>query len=249
LELNWSTFLLEIINFLVLLWILKHFLYKPVLDVIARRRAGIETQLSEARAMREEAEQLKAEYEGRLAQWQQEQSDARTELAEEVDQERTRRLSSLQGEMEQARQKAAVAESKRRQDERREIEQRALDQAGQFAKRLLEQAASPELESRLIDITLEDLRRLTAEQVALLSAQWGPLPREIHVRSAFPLPEERRHELEQALQEVSGIGDAPVRYSEEPALMAGLRISIGAWVLYANLKDELKGLTRFAHGA
>ena len=51
-ELNWSTFILEIINFLVLIWILKRFLYKPVLDVIARRRAGIEKTLSDAREMR-----------------------------------------------------------------------------------------------------------------------------------------------------------------------------------------------------
>jgi len=48
LELSWSTFLLEIINFLVLVWILKHFLYKPVLDVIARRRSGIEKTLADA---------------------------------------------------------------------------------------------------------------------------------------------------------------------------------------------------------
>jgi len=41
-ELNWSTFLLEIINFLILVWILKHFFYKPILDVIAHRRADIE---------------------------------------------------------------------------------------------------------------------------------------------------------------------------------------------------------------
>ena len=59
-ELNWSTFLLEIINFLVLVWILKRFLYQPVLDVIARRRKAIEAQLAEALRLQDEAESLKA---------------------------------------------------------------------------------------------------------------------------------------------------------------------------------------------
>ena len=36
-QLNWSTFVLEIINFLILVWVLKRFLYKPVLAAIAQR--------------------------------------------------------------------------------------------------------------------------------------------------------------------------------------------------------------------
>ena len=40
-ELNWTTFALEIVNFLALLWILKRFLYRPVLATLAERRAGI----------------------------------------------------------------------------------------------------------------------------------------------------------------------------------------------------------------
>ena len=40
-ELSGSTFVLEIINFLILVWILKRFLYKPVLGVIAKRRKSM----------------------------------------------------------------------------------------------------------------------------------------------------------------------------------------------------------------
>ena len=42
-EVDWTTFALEIINFLILVWILKRFFYHPVLDIIARRRICIET--------------------------------------------------------------------------------------------------------------------------------------------------------------------------------------------------------------
>ena len=41
-EWNWSTFVLEMINFLVLVWILKHFFYRPVLGVIERRQKSID---------------------------------------------------------------------------------------------------------------------------------------------------------------------------------------------------------------
>ena len=36
-EINWTTFVLEIVNFLILVWLLKHFFYRPVLAVVARR--------------------------------------------------------------------------------------------------------------------------------------------------------------------------------------------------------------------
>jgi len=58
LELNWTTFALEAVNFLVLVWILKRFLYKPVLGVIARRRAAIDRALEEAQTRHAEAQAL-----------------------------------------------------------------------------------------------------------------------------------------------------------------------------------------------
>jgi len=76
-DLSWSTFVLEIINFLVLVWILKRFLYKPVLDVIARRRAGIEKSMADAEALHADAEKLQEQYEDRLAVWDQERLQAR----------------------------------------------------------------------------------------------------------------------------------------------------------------------------
>ena len=51
-ELSWPTFFLEIINFLVLVWILKRFLYKPVLEAIAHRKAVIDKTLVDAKRQR-----------------------------------------------------------------------------------------------------------------------------------------------------------------------------------------------------
>ena len=73
-ELDWSTFILEIINFLVLVWLLKRFFYKPVLNVINRRREQIQKKISDAEGVRHEAESLKSDYENRLAGWEDEKA-------------------------------------------------------------------------------------------------------------------------------------------------------------------------------
>lgn len=245
-ELSWSTFLLEIINFLVLVWILKRFLYKPVLDLIARRRTGIENQLAEARSLHEEADTLKAEYENRLAEWDQERQQLRDTLAQELDAERARQMEALQAALAQEREKAQVVESRRRIEVALETEHHALQQGAQFATRLLAQAAGPELEARLVELLLDGLSTLSKDQITALRTQWGEPPEVVLVASAFPLSEDRRQQLEKAMSGVTGL-DVPVAYEQDAKLLAGLRITIGAWVLHANLRNELKGFAAFTH--
>jgi F-type H+-transporting ATPase subunit b len=246
LELNWSTFVLEIINFLVLVWILKRFLYKPVLNVIARRRARIERTLADAEALQADAERLREQYEGRLADWGLERQQAREALVREFETERASKMAGLQTALDKEREKAHVTEARRQVDATRKIEETALLQGARFATRLLEQASGPDTEARLVELVITELTGLPSEHIAALRFSYGKTPEAIVVVSAFPLPDDQRQRLEQALATVTG-PNIPLRFEEDSALLAGVRITIGAWELGANILDELKGFTELAH--
>lgn len=245
-EFSWSTFLLEVINFLVLVWILKRFLFKPVMAVISQRQADIDEQLAQSQRLNDESAALKGEYENRLANWKEQCQLAREELNKEIDAERASRLELLAQSMEQEKEKAEVAESRQRMEAIREREQQALQQSARFAKTLLSKASGPELESRLLNILLDDLTSLSHDNAASLLLQWGVLPEVIEISSAYPIAQNKRQELEKALAAVSQLS-IPVRYDEDPELIAGLLITIGAWCLRANIRDDLKGFTEFAY--
>ena len=244
-ELSWSTFVLEIINFLVLVWILKRFLYQPVLDVIARRREGIEQRLSDAEAIHAEAEALQKQYEGRLSNWERERQAARESLAAEIEAERERRLSELDASIEQAREKASAGEARRAEQALREMEERALAQGALFATRILEQAAGPELEARLVELMISELSELPAEQAMKLHNHVRSNPESAVVTSAYPLEQDQRRRLEQAIQALTG-PDRGVSFDQDGDLIAGVRIAIGAWVLAANVREELRGFAELA---
>jgi F-type H+-transporting ATPase subunit b len=244
-ELNWSTFVLEVINFLVLVWILKRFLYKPVLNVIARRRAEIEKSLADAEALHASAKSLQQQYEGRLAEWSREKQQARDLLAVELEAERSRSISELQGALEKEREKQQVSESRRQADAIARIEERALLQGARFATRLLEQAAGPELQVRLVDMLLAELEQLPGERIQALRGGYGTVPGAVVVTSAFPLADAQRRRLKLTLLTISGPGMA-LRFEQDDALLAGVRIHIGAWELAASLKDELQGFVALA---
>jgi F-type H+-transporting ATPase subunit b len=239
-ELNWTTFLLETVNFLVLVWILKRFLYRPVLDVIARRRAEIERRLEEAETRHAEAAALEQQYEGRLADWEQERRQARESLARELEEERTRRLEAMDQALHEEEQKRRAAEEHRRAETVREAETAAIAQGALFATRLLEGGSGPETERHLAGLLIDELSELPPERLAALRNSHGERAGEILVESAYTLPGDERGRLESVLAPLAAPG-TPVRFTLDSALLAGLQVTVGAWVIAANLRDELRG--------
>lgn len=247
-EFSWTTFVLEIINFLVLLWILKRFLYKPVLEAIAQRKAAIEKTLADANAVQSEARTLKHQYEGRLEDWEREKEKARTQLGVEIKDERARLMAELKTTLEQEREKNRILEQRRIDDLSRRVEEEALAQGRRFLAMLLSRFASPELESRIIEFVMEDLTRLPDEKKEAIRAAHQTPGSKGRLNSAFPVRAEQRDSLMHVIDDLIG---QPVHWEQgqDPNLIAGIRISIGPWVLRANLQDELKDFSEAGHGS
>lgn len=62
-----TNLLFTVANLLILLALMKKFLYQPVLNVIAKRQELIDSQFAQAEASREEAKELKEQYESCLS--------------------------------------------------------------------------------------------------------------------------------------------------------------------------------------
>ena len=244
-ELDWTTFALEILNFLVLVWILQRLLYQPILKVIAERKAEIRDTYSKADRLRKEAEALREQYENRQAEWNREKEMVRHRMVEEVNAEKTRLLAALQHSLEQEREKVRALEERRLTDLTRQAEDAAIAQGGRFAARLLARLASAELETKLVEILLEDLRRIPAEQRQAIRTACAKADMSAIVTSAHALSQSQRESLLEVLQSLLG-QSVSCEWREDQDLMAGIRLSLGPWMLGANLQDELKAFSEAA---
>jgi F-type H+-transporting ATPase subunit b len=241
-QLNWSTFLLEIVNFLVLVWILKRFLYKPVLAAIARRKAAIDKTLSDADAKHRQALALELQYQSRLADWEHEKEGLRAALSEELRVQRERLTADLQKALEQEREKERVLAERRLAELKDRAAEQGVAMGVQFTARLLQRIASAELERQLFALVLEDLPRLTPVQLQALQEACRDPRRAVKIASAFPLAEAQRSQLVQALREATHQNVAAA-FELDSSLVAGLRISAGPWIVRANVCDELQFFT------
>lgn len=237
-EFSWTTFALEIINFLALIWILERLLFRPVMRAINERRAAVEGTLAGARAVQAEAEQLKRTYEDRMRDWGEERERARQSLAAELQAEGARRSQELEASLEAERVRREAVERARETEARREAEAAARREGLAFASRLLARLAGPELEARVLAVALEDLSALPPERSEALRQAGIATAGRVEVASGHEISPAARARCANALASV--LGRAPeILYREDAALLAGVRVSIGPWVLSANLRDEL----------
>lgn len=237
--LDWSTFLLELINFLILVWILKRFLYAPIKAAIEGRRKRVDDVLAQARETRAEAERLRADYASREQAWATERDQARATLERELAAERARRLDELQAELQRQRAKAATLAARQVREARRRDEEAALALAAGFGSRLLTRLADPALESRLVEMVIEDLPRLSEAHRAILAAAADNDRARVQVQSAYPLSDAQLAALESALSAAAG-RELHCEQGPDPSLIAGVRIDAGPLVMRANLRDELR---------
>jgi F-type H+-transporting ATPase subunit b len=237
-QLDWSTFLLEIVNFLILVWLLKRFLYKPVLAAIAQRRTAIEKQLADAQTRQEEAKALEAQYRNRLAEWEKEKETLYAHLNEEIEARREKMMATLAESLGQEREKAHVLDERRLNELEKRAREAGVRTGVEFTARLFARIASPELESKLTSIIIEDLPKLPEARMVALRAGAASNGRPIGVTSAFPIPGVQRDAVSAILKQISG-NSATIEFSEDRCLLAGLRIAIGPWIVHGNLKDEL----------
>src|ERR1700733_11157535 len=102
---DWFTVVAQAINFLILVWLLKRFLYKPILHAIDEREKGIAAQLAEAEAKKAEAQQERDDYQHKNETFDQERAALLTKATDEAKAERQRLLDEVRKETDALRAK------------------------------------------------------------------------------------------------------------------------------------------------
>jgi F-type H+-transporting ATPase subunit b len=220
------------------------------LDLLDARQRKIFAIREEAQNMRAEAETMRLQYESRLADWQQECENSRRELNEELAQARTREMDNIKSALAAEEEKLRARHEKLLAAREAELLRSAAGQAYGEAALMLNRLASPELTQRIAGVFLEDLTALPENDRNLLSEAAGALKENdtVSIVAAHALSSSTLARIETALSAASGKPLQAV-YSEDPALIAGLRAIVGECELHANLADELEFFRRQANHA
>ena len=98
---DWFTTGAQIINFLILVWLLKKLLFRPIVNAMESREQGLASRLQQVETQNSEAQALKKQYEKHLQQLQIEKDEVLSQARQQVETEKTELLQRLSKEIQQ----------------------------------------------------------------------------------------------------------------------------------------------------
>jgi F-type H+-transporting ATPase subunit b len=238
---EWFTVGAQALNFIVLVWLLKRFLYKPILHAVDAREKRIAKDLADASAKMAEAEKRRAEFEHKNAEFEGQRAALLAKATEEAAAERQRLLG-------EARKMADTQSAKRQeklQTEARnlslEIRHRTQQEVFAIARKALTDLASASLEERIAEMFVRRLRAIdgTAKTglAETLKAALGPAV----VRSAFDLPAEQRTAIQKAIDETFA-GQFRLLFETAPDLIGGIELAANGQKVGWTISEYLESL-------
>jgi len=242
---DWFTVAAQLVNFLILVWLLKRFLYKPILDAIDAREARVATSLADAEANQKRAEEEREEFQKKNEELDRRRDDLLSEAREAAKTERERLL-------DQARQAADALRARRQDALAREqlrlndqIARRTREEVFAIARKTLIDLAGASLEERMSEAFTRRLRELDEEAKEGLARALRGTSEPVLVRSSFELPSEQRAAIRQALGETVS-ADIEVRFEAAPEVISGIELTANgrkvAWSIAAYLESLKKSV-------
>lgn len=233
---DWFTVAAQALNFVALIWLLQHFLYKPVLAAIDARDKSIASQVREAAAKRTEADQAQAEFQKMKQQFEEQRQSLTDQAAAERLAEKETRAEVSRQQMASTRtemQERLQAEYKRmRGDLQTQVQQEVMAMAG----KVLQELAGADLERQILQAFGQRLRDLPATQKDKFRSDQPAL-----VRSSAALSVQQQKEFAGWLGDLLGPSGS-LQFEVRPELVAGLELVSNGQKFAWNIADCLDSL-------
>lgn len=237
---DWFTVGAQALNFIVLVWLLKRFLYQPVLDAVDAREARIAAQLADARGMQTKAVVERDALHARREAFKRDREALLAQAVQDAQVERQRLL------LEATRAADALAAKHRRAlaEQAGHLQQTLDERVGQevfaISRRTLADLASASLEEHIAEVFIERLRTLGAAAHADLAHALAEPDATAVLRSAFELPAAQRGAIQAAVDTAFGARVA-LQFQTAPQVIAGIELEVGgrkvAWSIASYLAD------------
>jgi F-type H+-transporting ATPase subunit b len=238
---DWFTLIAQVVNFLVLVWLLKHFLYARIVQAMNDREAKIASRLEEAARKRAEAEREAELYRARNREFDAQRDEMLAAAKQDADALRERLMETTRLEVEAAQAQWLDSLQRERQALLEDVRDRLGTQVFALARHALKELANVDLEGRILDVFVERLQGLDPAEREAIAAAVRNSDHEVEVRTAFPVPPDVRESVSRSLRQQLDDG-VSVRFTSAPELICGIELRADSHRLVWNLDSYLEGL-------
>jgi len=240
---DWFTVGAQVLNFVILIWLMKRFLYKPILNAIDSREKKIAAELADADKKKAEAQKDSEDFQHKNEEFDQQRAallkkatdDAKTEREQLLDEAR-----KAADALSVKRHEALIKDANRLNEA---ITHRTQEEVFSIARKALADLATTSLEERICDVFMRRLGTMDERTKAGLAASLKAESDPVLVRSAFALTPEQCAAMQKALNETFAT-DIHLRFETAPDIISGIELIMNGQKLGWSIADYLASLEK-----
>lgn len=237
---DWFSVVAQIINFIVLVWLLKKLLYKPILKMITDRQNKIAQQLAEAETKKKEAEEERLSFSNKNKEFDKQKSERLKQLNEEIKQLQDHLRAEARQDIEEQRVKWLSNLKNEKDEVFRDLRERVKAEMFSIMRKAMNDLADTDIQDRLVDVFLKRLKTLSKKEKEELFALFHASPT-LQMRTAAELTETLRAKIKAAIQQEFH-RECNIQFVVVPELIGGIELMANGQKISWNIADYLSSL-------
>ncbi|PLW82432.1 ATP synthase F0 subunit B [Kineobactrum sediminis] len=234
---DWITVTAQIINFLILVWLLQHFLYQPITNAMQRREEHIAERLEEAEKREQEADQRAQDYREKSERLEQDTEQIQQRAEREADRKKKELLNEAREEVSKTRSNWQTQVRDEKEDFLNNLRHQTTDTVAIVARKALGDLADSALEEQIVQSFIARLQSLDEKSRKSIVKEGE----KVTISSAFELDSSVRGKLTRAVHKHLE-EHLEVDYRQSPELLCGVELSSGGTSLGWNLANYLEAV-------
>jgi F-type H+-transporting ATPase subunit b len=232
-KLSLTTFIIQIINFVLLAYILHRVLYRPIRRIMEKRKRLVMEDIDRALRMKDDAIAIKERYERLTGEAEILRKKEMEKAVEQAEEAKKLIMDRAVRESEAEKEKARAVIENERTEKTASLRKDAVEISSELAARLLTPLADEALHKRLVELMVREL-----EERPPATPGYGKDGAKASVVSAYKLSDSEFRGIETILKDYGG-PSLTIEWKVDPELIAGVRIWLDGLVLDGSLKGQL----------
>ena len=238
-QIDWWTLALQAVNFLVLVWLLKRFLYRPVREVIEKRKQLAEQAFADADKQKSEAEAARQRFEEGRAGLAKERQETLEKTHHELEAERLKALDEARHAADKLLEAARASIAEEREAALIEVREQVAELAVELASSLLRKAGSSASSGVFLEEFERQLKEMPADGRERLQKDLASDSARLTVVTATPLTPEERDQWTDRLSACLGQKDK-TDFATDPEILGGAELRLPHAALKFTWADQLQ---------
>jgi F-type H+-transporting ATPase subunit b len=240
-KINWFTVIAQVINFLILVWLLRKFLYKPVLDAIDAREKKIVARLQDAKHQQELAQSKESDFTEKNKQFDAQKKELMDKAIADTNQQKEKLMEEVRVSVGELKSKQQKSLENMQETLKRELAQEIQQQVLDISRKVLTDLSSVDLEEQTAKHFISRLDELTTEEKKQFVDAFKAGTKPVLIQSAFEMQKQQQTAIKNAVDHILG-KETEFEFTTVPAVISGIELSANGYKLSWSISAYLDSL-------